>query len=78
MKILVIDGQDGGIGRQLIEHLRKFLPTHTITAVRANALATQAMLKAGADYAAIGENAVIVGCRTADILVTKAIRLIRG
>lgn len=55
MKILVIDGQDGGIGRQLIEHLKKFLPTHTITAVRTNALATQAMLKAGADYAAIGK-----------------------
>lgn len=69
MNLLVIDGQGGGMGRQLIEHIKKVFPTLTITAVGTNALATQAMLKAGADYAATGENAVVVGCRTANVIV---------
>lgn len=69
MNILVIDGQGGGMGRQLIENIKKSFPTVTITAVGTNALATQAMLKAGADHAATGENAVVVGCRTANVIV---------
>ena len=69
MNILVIDGQGGGIGRQLIEALKKALPEQKISAVGTNALATQAMIKAGADTAATGENAVVVGCRRADIIV---------
>lgn len=69
MNILVIDGQGGGMGRQLIENIKKSFSTVTITAVGTNALATQAMLKAGADHAATGENAVIVGCRTANIII---------
>lgn len=69
MNILIIDGQGGGVGRQLVENIKKAFPTHTITAVGTNVLATQAMLKAGADRAATGENAVIVACRTADVIV---------
>ena len=69
MNILVVDGQGGGMGRQLIENIKKTFPSVTITAVGTNALATQTMLKAGADHAATGENAVIVGCRTADIII---------
>ncbi len=71
MKILVIDGQSGRLGAQVIEGLRKALPEclYTITAVGANALATSAMLRAGADQAATGENAVIVQCRTAELIV---------
>ena len=68
MKILVIDGQGGGIGRQLVENIRKSLPDAEITAVGTNVLATQAMLKAGANHGASGENAVIVGCRNADVI----------
>lgn len=68
MKIIVIDGQGGGIGRQLVESIKKTIPNHEIIAIGTNALATQAMLKAGADHAATGENAVIVACRTADII----------
>lgn len=70
MKILIIDGQSGRIGSQLIESLRKTPPAceHTIIAVGANALATSAMLKAGADQGATGENAVIVQCRSASII----------
>lgn len=69
MNILVIDGQGGGVGRQLVESLKKAFPEQTIIAAGANALATQAMLKAGADHGATGENAVVAGCRRADIIV---------
>ena len=69
MNILIIDGQGGGIGRQLVENIKKSLPEQKITAVGTNALAAQAMLKAGADRTATGENAVVVGCRTADIII---------
>ena len=68
MNILVIDGQGGGVGRQLVEGIKKALPGQTVIAAGTNALATQAMLKAGADHGATGENAVIVGCRRADII----------
>lgn len=69
MKILVIDAQGGGIGRQLITAIKQNIPTATVTAVGTNTAATSAMLKAGADGAATGENAVVVGCRTADVIV---------
>lgn len=69
MNILIVDGQGGGVGRQLVESIKKAFPNQMITAVGTNAFATQAMLKAGADNAATGENAVIVGCRTADIII---------
>ena len=69
MKILVIDGQGGGLGRQLVSTLKVALPESEIIAVGTNALATSAMLKAGAEHAATGENAVVVNCRKADIIV---------
>ena len=66
--ILIIDGQGGGIGRQLVSEIKEKLPDCTVTAVGTNSAATSAMLKAGADNAATGENAVKVGCRHADII----------
>lgn len=69
MNILVIDAHGGGIGKQLITAIKKAFPDLVITAVGTNSLATSAMLKAGADQAATGENAVVVGCRRADIIV---------
>lgn len=69
MNILVVDAQGGGIGRQVIAAVKKQFPQVTVTAVGTNSLATSAMLKAGADHAATGENAVIVGCRTADLII---------
>ena len=68
MDILVIDGQGGGIGKGLIERLRSRLPSVNIVAAGTNALATSAMLKAGANVGATGENAVIYNCRSADII----------
>lgn len=69
MNILVIDAQGGGIGKQVVAAIKKHIPVATVTAVGTNSLATSAMLKAGADNAATGENAVVVGCRTANIIV---------
>lgn len=69
MNILVIDAQGGGIGKQVVAAVKKQLPELVITAIGTNSLATSSMLKAGADNAATGENAVVVGCRTADIIV---------
>ncbi len=69
MKIVVIDGQGGGIGRQLVARLRERLPAAEIFAVGANSVATSAMLKAGASSGATGENAVIVACRRASVIV---------
>ena len=69
MNILVIDGQGGMIGRQLITELRGTMPDAEITAVGTNTLATASMLKAGADNGATGENAVLVCTRGADVIV---------
>lgn len=69
MTILVIDAQGGGVGRQLVTAIKQNIPEASITAVGTNSAATSAMLKAGADNAATGENAVVVGCRKADIIV---------
>lgn len=69
MKILIIDAQGGGIGRQVTSAVKAKFPYVEITAVGTNGAATAAMLKAGADYAATGENAVIVGCRRADVII---------
>lgn len=69
MTILVIDGHGGGLGKQIITALKDDNPQYSIHAVGVNGMATTAMLKAGADTAATGENAVLVGCRRADVIV---------
>ena len=69
MNILVIDAQGGGMGRMLVEELRRALPDQPITAVGTNALATSAMLKGGADQAATGENAIRVCAAKADLIL---------
>ena len=68
MNLLVIDAQGGGFGKQLVAAVKRELPEVEITAVGTNSVATGAMLKAGADHGATGENAVIVGARKADII----------
>lgn len=68
MNILIIDAQGGGFGKQLVTAVKREFPEVEITAVGTNSVATGAMLKAGADHGATGENAVIVGARKADII----------
>ena len=67
--VLVIDGQGGGLGRQLVAAIAAAYPEAELTAVGTNSLAANAMLKAGAARAATGENAVVVNCRHADVIV---------
>ena len=67
--VLVIDAQGGGLGRQLIAEIKKNIEGAEVLAVGTNATATAAMLKAGADAAATGENAVTVACRRADYII---------
>ncbi len=69
MKILVIDGQGGKMGKTIIEQLKITIPKCEIIALGTNSIATSAMLKAGADHAATGENPVVFNCTDADIIV---------
>jgi len=66
--LVVIDGQGGRIGKLLIEKVREASLPVSVTAVGANSLATSAMLKAGADAGATGENAVCYNAARADII----------
>lgn len=68
MRIAVIDGQGGGVGRALVEALKARLPGHSVIALGTNALATAAMLKAGADEGATGENAVAFNAGKVDVI----------
>lgn len=69
MKILVIDGQGGRMGKTLVETLRRRGFSGEILAVGTNSAATTAMLKAGADEGATGENPVVVASRRADVIL---------
>lgn len=72
MNITVIDGQGGQLGAQLVKEITTQFNTADITAIGTNAIATSAMLKAGAKQAATGENAAIVACRKADVIIGPA------
>ncbi len=69
MTILVIDGQGGAIGSQMVKRLLAELPQTEILAVGTNSIATASMLKSGAIHAATGENAVLICAKRADIIV---------
>ncbi len=68
MKLCIIDGQGGRMGKMLVELLREALPQQELIAIGTNTLATSAMLKAGANYGATGENPVVYNCADADII----------
>ena len=68
MKILVIDAQGGGLGKQIVSRIKEERPADEVIAVGTNTEATNAMRKAGADISATGENAVIVNSRNADVI----------
>ena len=69
MNIMVIDGQGGRMGKSIVEQMKRNFPEDEILAIGTNSIATAAMLKAGADAGATGENPAIVGCRTADLII---------
>jgi hypothetical protein len=68
--IAVIDGQGGGIGAVIIKRLREALGEEVeVIGLGTNAMATGAMLKAGANKGASGENAIVHTVRSVDIIV---------
>lgn len=67
--VVVIDGQSGRMGALFVQRAKAAGLSCTLTAVGTNAIATSAMLKAGADAGATGENAVVVNARRADVIV---------
>ena len=69
MTVLIVDGQGGRLGKQLVKEVRERFPQLPLMAVGTNSRATESMLKAGADRAATGENAVVVACRKADVII---------
>ena len=69
MKIVVIDGQGGRLGVLLVERVKARLPQAQVYALGTNTVATSAMLKAGADHAATGENPVVRGVEDADAVL---------
>lgn len=70
MTILVVDGQGGGMGSRIILELRAILGEAVkIIAVGTNSLATSAMLKAGANMGATGENPVICHAPRTDVIL---------
>ncbi|HHU85305.1 MAG: DUF3842 family protein [Pelotomaculaceae bacterium] len=70
MRIAIIDGQGGGIGKHITEKLRRELPEHIeFLALGTNALATSVMLRAGANEGATGESAVIYNAAKVDLIV---------
>lgn len=66
MKVVVIDGQGGRLGKMLVEEVKARLPRAQVYAIGTNSLATSTMLKAGADFGATGENPVVRGVADAD------------
>ena len=69
MKVLVIDAQGGGLGKQLVSSIRENHKDLDVTCVGTNSHAASAMLKAGATRAATGENALIYNAQLADIII---------
>lgn len=69
MKITIIDGQGGKIGKTIVEQLKKTHPEQELYAIGTNSLATAAMLKAGADYGATGENPCILNAQDSNIII---------
>ena len=71
MKIVIIDGQGGRLGKLLIEKIKEDKPSLQLIAIGTNSIATSVMLKAGADMGATGENPVVVNVKNADVIIMK-------
>lgn len=69
MNVAVVDGQGGGIGRAIVEKVRKAFPDLEITALGTNSAATSQMLKAGATEGATGENAIVHNMKHVDVVM---------
>ena len=69
MKIVVIDGQGGRLGKLLVEGVKAALPQAQVYGIGTNSIATATMVKAGADFGATGENPLVRGVMDADAVL---------
>lgn len=69
MKIVVIDGQGGNIGRRIVEEIKTRMLQCEVMAIGTNSTATALMMKGGADIGATGENPVVLASRDADVII---------
>ena len=69
MKIMVMDGQGGGVGRCLVEEIHERYPDAEVIAVGTNAMATSNMMRGGTTIGATGENAVVYNSGRVDVIV---------
>ena len=69
MKIVIVDGQGGKLGKLLVEQLKQACPQVQLYAIGTNSIATATMLKAGADFGATGENPVVRAVMDADVVL---------
>jgi len=70
MRIAVVDGQGGGIGKSLVEKIKaRYKDQVDVIALGTNAVATSLMIRGGADDGASGENAIIVNAKKVDLIV---------
>ena len=69
MKIVVIDGQGGNIGKRVVEEIKANGIQSEVMAIGTNSTATAQMMKGGADIGATGENPVVLASRDADVII---------
>lgn len=69
MKVVVIDGQGGNIGKRIVEEIKASGIQSEVMAIGTNSTATAAMMKGGADIGATGENPVVLASRDADVII---------
>lgn len=69
MEVVVVDGQGGGIGKNIIQAIKEQLTDITVIGVGTNSIATTNLKKGGADIIATGENAVIYNVTHANIVI---------
>ncbi len=70
LRVMVVDGMGGRIGQEIVSRLRTaFGAGVELLAVGTNSAATAAMMKAGANRGATGENAVRITVREADVVI---------
>ena len=69
MKIVIVDGQGGKLGKLLVEQLKQAFPQVPLYAIGTTSIATATMLKAGADFGATGENPVVRNVMDADVVL---------
>jgi hypothetical protein len=79
MRVCVIDGRGGGLGRRLVAGLQNtFGGSHNIVALGTNAAAGKAMKQAGADSVGIGTRAIAETVPTVDVIVASLNLLLPG